>query len=129
MSDRAVAIASLVVPTPSVDAPIALEILVDTLLEDALVEPDGAEGLRRRAWSWARRRFMPSPLERFAQLVLEQLAGEELPPFVVGVVEHGLVRVHFLGDLPVHRHEHVRHLARSAAPGAYYLEISCRHHP
>lgn len=125
MSDRAVAIASLAVTTPSADAPAALEVLIDALLEDALMDPDGAEAQRRKAWSWARLRFMPSPLDRFAQLLQEQLADEELPPFVVGVVEQGLVRLHFLGPLAAYRHEHVRELARSAAPGAYYLELTC----
>lgn len=124
MSDRAVAIANLVVTTPGTDAPAALEVLVDALLEEALMEPDGTEALRRKAWSWARHRFMPSPLERFAQLVGEQLAGEDLPPFVIGVVEQGIVRLHFLGALASHRHEHVRQLAGAAAPGAYYLEVS-----
>ena len=117
----------MAVATPAVDAPGALEVLVDAMLEDAMLEPERAEAQLRKAWVWARRRFEPTTLERLIALIADALASEpELPAFVVGVVRPWLVRLHFFAYVPAYERERIRALAAAAGPVAYYIEVTVR---
>jgi hypothetical protein len=106
--------------TPSVEAPAALDVLIDVLLEGGMISDDlsvagvaafdeePTNALRRRAFQWAKRRHapIPNPMQQLVAIVIDALEDRraaatsyEFPHAVVGVVAPFNVRIHFMAPV------------------------------
>ena len=129
--------------TPAVDAPDALEVLVDVLLEAGILTGEDAREvsndiplewrgatfeLRRRAHSWAKRRLVPSPnpTAQLVEIVSRAIDREELPHAVIGVVGPFIVRVHFLHGIDPHLATVAREAVVRDLPASIVVEVTGR---
>lgn len=136
--------------TPSVDAPDALDVLIDVLLEAGLLEDtaierslaelpaewrgEPANALRRRAFQWAKRQHapIPNPMQQLVTIVIAALedrrasALDEFPHAVVGVVAPFNLRIHFMAPVGLDRRLIAREAVSQRLPVAVEIDVTSR---
>lgn len=124
-------LAAQALTTPDPEAPDALEVLVDALLEAGLITQRTNNELREDAYHWARRKLVrrPSPTEVVFDLVARALEEEELPLGIVGIVQPHILRVHFLEPIDAQRVVRARESIARRLPSSVVVEITMRDGP
>jgi len=118
--------------TPSLEAPDALEVLTDVLLEAGILSDEQllvSEELRTRAFQWAKRRHapLPSPMQQLVAIVIDALDDLEqldLPHSVVGVVGPFNVRIHFVDEVGPDTRVLVREAIARRLPVPVVIDVS-----